>query len=98
RTRAASTLHSTGPTRCGGPSYAQRRSRISSWPWCATRPGPRSKRASAGSGKPSEADVRSDALPAGPRALAVVGFVAPGLELALLGLLAHEVGNSSLAP
>ncbi len=42
---------STGPTRCGGPSSPGRRSPTSSWACCAMCPGPRSKRAPAGSAR-----------------------------------------------
>ena len=70
-----------------------------SWAWCTTCRAPRSKRAPAGSAKPSAAatgvttrSVRDagSSLAAGAGPLAVVGLVAAGLELALLRLLAHK--------
>ena len=72
---------------------ARRRSPTSCSASCRRRRPPRSRRAPAGS-QPTSAslsDVRSSrGSAAGAGALAVVGLVAAGLELALLRLLAHK--------
>ena len=104
--RAASTARSPAPTRRGEPSSRRRTSPISWWEWCRKHRAPRSKKPPAGSAKPSAdpkaptgvssgsqgpvSHASSSGLAAGAGALAVVGLVAAGLDLALLGLLAHE--------